>query len=60
MESSHPGFYLINSNYLLDSTTIYEYFFDSTFTETDFINSGWLYSGDDTPVTNCAGKSLVG
>ena len=46
--------------YILGTTTIYEYFFANTFTGDDFIDSGWTYSGDDTPVTTCAGKSIVG
>ena len=40
--------------------TVYSYFFAETFTAADFINSGWLYSGNNIPVSLCVGKSIIG
>ena len=31
--------------------TVYEYFFAEKFTVADFTNSGWLFSGNNIPVS---------
>ena len=46
--------------FIIGSTTVYEYFFAEAFTVADFVDSGWLYSESDIPVSSCDGKSIVG
>ena len=46
--------------FIIGSTTVYKYFFAEIFTVDDFINSGWLYSESNIPVSTCDGKSIVG
>ena len=49
---------LIKKNIIIGNITVYEYFFEEILTVDDFINSGWSYSGNNIPVSLCAGKSL--
>ena len=57
-------FFFINGkfkkNIYIARITVYKYFFAEAFTVDDFINSGWLFSESNIPVSSCAGKSIVG